>query len=479
MMQRAPFKGKAVWCGPGDAGTTSKSVAAFVERIRQTGFNTIVMEVKGGHGLVRWPSKLIPEVVESGYEDFDLPAVLLKECRKRGMMVHAWFIDYMEGPESPAFRKHPEWAARNPHGDTLVGEPIRGRKAGILWMCPAHRPGYTDQWLIPLYREFAERYAFDAVHHDYIRYPGDFAPDSYCFCDHCLKEMPRFNGLYSTTYPGEPFYHESYDRGYLESHWEQSPRALPGNWDRLPRQMKSEFLLKGSFFQGGLYDLDYFFYTYRTHWVTQFARECAEAVRRARPEMEISAAVFKNPIHSGRFIGQDWRQFAPYVEYCMPMDYRDHFPGSFEVYLNLLEETIESQKAWAGGYKHLWPGFACNFLFFEEERPLRRLLECVRAEDYAGAEEAYMQVHKSLYRVARKLSSEFDSWLIGGTDEAAFVRRLEKFVAHPPEAYWPQEKVTAVIERIRATGVEGVTVFCAGQLQHYGLWDTVRDALAD
>jgi len=330
---RHPFKGKAVWCGPREAGTTRKSVAAFVERAHQANINTLVMEFKHGHGMLSWPSKLFPEAVAPGYESIDLPAMVLAECRKRGMQLHAWLIDYFDG--GPALKKHPEWAVLSPKGEPTSEEVLRGRKFGGNWMCPARRPGYTDQWLIPLYAEFARMYDVDAMHHDYIRYPGDVAPDTFCFCDYCLEEMPRFNKFFYEARPHEAFYHRSYDRGHLEAHWEQSPRVLPGNWDRLPREMKSRFLLHGSFFQGGLYDLNYFFYTYRTYWVDRFARECAEAIRKVRPKMEISAAVFKNPIHSGRFIGQDWRTWAPWVDYCMPMNYRDHFPGDFDTYLDL------------------------------------------------------------------------------------------------------------------------------------------------
>ncbi|MCC6442223.1 MAG: hypothetical protein IT210_02075 [Armatimonadetes bacterium] len=100
-------------------------------------------------------------------------------------------------------------------------------------------------------REFAERYEVDSIHRDYIRYPGDLAPDQYCFCDYCLEQMPKFSGFVSESYPQKPFDRALYDRPYLESHWEQSPKALPANWGRLSRAFKSRFLLEGSFFQGG------------------------------------------------------------------------------------------------------------------------------------------------------------------------------------------------------------------------------------
>jgi uncharacterized lipoprotein YddW (UPF0748 family) len=378
---------RGVWGNPPEAGKTRDSIAAYLDRLQQSGINRIYMHLKGGDDLIYWPSSKFSRAVAPGYAEIDFPEMLLQGCRKRGMQVEAWLIDFFAG--GLPFREHPEWAMTNGQGKPTNSEILRGKPFGGVWMCPAQRPGYTDQWLVPVIREFAERYDFDGIHHDYIRYPGDVAPDQYCFCDYCLENMPKFNGFISETYPDEPFYHELYDRGYLESHWEQSPRVLPQNWKGLDRNSKARFLLEGSFFQGGRYDLNYFFYTYRTHWITQFAREAAEAVREVRPGMELSAAIFKNPIHSGRFIGQDWRQFAPYVDTCIPMDYRDHFPGTFEQYLALLSEAIRSQKVWAGGYKKLVIGTAINFLFKEEPDgpyPEAKIEQVVDVVDNAGVD---------------------------------------------------------------------------------------------
>ena len=67
-------------------------------------------------------------------------------------------------------------------------------------------------------------------------------------------------------------------------------------------------------------------------------------MRRLRPGIAASATVFKDPIQSGRFIGQDWRRFSGWVQYAMPMDYRSHYPGDFETHLDLFEESILRQK---------------------------------------------------------------------------------------------------------------------------------------
>lgn len=411
-----PLRFRGVWGGAGECGLSRESVGQYLDSLAETGFNHLFLNVKQGHGRLCWPSNLYPEAVHPDYRDFDLPAIAIEEGHRRGIAVHAWMIDFMEGEDGYAYSRHPEWAARNALGEPTNQEILRGRRFDAVWMCPAQRPGYTDQYLVPLYAELAARYAFASLHHDYIRYPGDLAPDQYCFCDSCLTELPRWAGYLNECNPEEPYFHELYDRPYLEAHWEQSPRVLPANWDTLARQFKARFLLEGSFFDGGRHDLDTFFYEYRKFWITQFARDSAVAARRKRPGQQVSGAYFKNPIHSGRFIGQDWRTFAPWSDLCIPMDYRDHFPGTMDDYLMLLRETIERQKAWCAPKdaepferQDLWIGFAIWPLYREV-----------------------------------------------------------------PEGPYDADRVRRTLECIGESGVEGVVMFCSGDLDRYGVRAAVR-----
>jgi uncharacterized lipoprotein YddW (UPF0748 family) len=381
---------RGVWAGSGEVGTCKDSVAAFADRLVSLKMNAVFMGVKEGDGRICWPSSKFPEIVKPEFREFDMPAILLEECSKRGIACHAWFIDYYEGIDGWAYKYHPEWAAKNRLGLDTTHETLRGAPYSGVWMCPAQRPGYTDQHLVPLYQEFAERYDFASLHHDYIRYPGDLAPDQYCFCDYCLKEIPRWAGFINDVHKNEPFAHELYDRPYLEAHWEQSPRVVPAHWKRLSREFQSDLLLEGSFFQGGRNDLDHFFYEYRIEQINEFARLSYEAVKSANPKIKLSGAIFKNPIHSGRFIGQDWRRFARYQGIAIPMDYRDHFPGTMEHYLDLLEAGIVRQKQWAKDCEELYIGFAIWPLYKEEPNgpypdwKLERTVERIASQDVDG-----------------------------------------------------------------------------------------------
>src|SRR5918995_1235685 len=69
-------------------------------------------------------------------------------------------------PES--VRAHPEWAQLNPAGGTTATETLgpRRRPYPYIWMCPARRPGYTDQWLLPMIEAILPNHPADGIHHD-------------------------------------------------------------------------------------------------------------------------------------------------------------------------------------------------------------------------------------------------------------------------------------------------------------------------
>ena len=468
------LKGRALWAHPSDAGTSESSVKAFVEQLAAAHVNTVVMEVKTAAGLF-WPSERFGPAVVPGYRDFDFPAVLVRECHKRKIAVHAWFFDFAEGAGSYVVETHPEWLARSPEGKPTTDEVLRGRPYRLAWMCPARRPGYTDQWLIPLIEEFAARYDVDAIHHDYVRYPGDLAPDTYCFCDFCLDEIPRYASYYSTTYPDHSLL-APMDRPHLEAHWEKSPKVLPPTWKDYSREMKSRLLLGGSFFPGGNHDLDYFFYEYRAHHIALFTREVKEAVQKRRPHVEFSAAVFRNPVQSGRFIGQDWRRFAPWVDTLMPMDYRGHYAGDFEMHLDLLAESIQQQKVWARDFRHLWIGIAAYQLYEAQHEPLLRMRRLLRENGpVAEIGAAFDPVAEALAAAAPDLKSALAAYLREPKNAEELAAKLDAFLASPPPGYYPPALLNRTLERVRAQDVEGIVIFSAAGITSAGLWPTLAD----
>jgi hypothetical protein len=216
------------------------------------------------------------------------------------------------------------------------------------------------------------------------------------------------------------------------------------------------------------------------HHVAEFTRQVFEEVRKVKPRMEFSAAVFKNPVQSGRFIGQDWRRFAPWVQYAMPMDYRSHFGGDFETHLDLLAEAIQRQKEWARGFAHLWPGVAAYQLYAEEREPLttmKRLLE-EGGKEADALRAAFAAAAPRLRSHAPELHAALAASLEDPTGAPSSLAKLEAFLADVPEGYYPADKLTRTLERVRAQDVEGVVIFSSGGITSAKLWKAVEEFFA-
>ena len=411
-----PREAHAVWAGAGDAGTTVESVRAFVAQLKRANIHKVVMGCKEGGGNVVWHSQRFPQLVSPRYKDFDLVENLVREAHDQGIEVHIWLLDFYEGQNGAAFREHPEWAQLNAGGKPTNSEKLlNSEKQPIapypnIWMCPAQRPGYTDQWLLPLIEELVSKYAIDGIHHDYVRYCGDVAPDSYCFCDYCLKDIPRHALLHWQTGLTER-QHVEIVRPRLEANWEATPDMLPAGWEQMDRREKADFLLNGRTIAGGPPDMRYFFYQYRIDQITRFVREAHERSKRINPKIQMTAAVFKNPIQSGRYLGQKWSDWNPWIDIYMPMSYRSHFLGDFDTYCSHLTEITARQLEWTRHERPLYAGIYTSDLYKEES----------------------------------------------GTHT------------------YPPAKLVRAIEAARAAKPDGIVIFAAGSLKSQGLWPQLED----
>jgi uncharacterized lipoprotein YddW (UPF0748 family) len=492
----------ALWAHPTEAGKTAAEVRAFVAKCKRAHIETIVMDVKGSNGELYFKSKRFPEAIARGYENFDLLEHLVREAHAVGIKVDAWLVDYLEGANGAAFRKHPEWAQLNPDGETTLSEKLgKTRQYPYVWMCPARRPGYTDQWLIPLFEEVVRNYKVDSVHHDYVRYPGDVAPDSYCFCDYCLKEIPRYAMLRYESRADERYRVKS-AQPRIEANWWSDPTMLPSDWDTRDRREKADYLLNGSTIPGGGADMRYIFYDYRVHQIEKMVRETAGSVKKINPRMEVSAAVFKNPVLSGRFLGQRWDTWTPWIDVYMPMTYRSHFAGSFEAYLDNLTETTARQMEWIRRQKPLYAGIASTYLYREEFQPFDEIRDRLnefsalpagdaknRAEKARAIKAAYDLGKPRLAQFAPVTEQEIGSLINritvnDGRDATPalldeLIKKLAAFRADLPKGFAPPEKLRKSIQAARKANPDGIAVFAAGSLNREKLWEVLEEEFKD
>jgi uncharacterized lipoprotein YddW (UPF0748 family) len=478
------IEGRGVWAHPGDFGKSEKEVEAFFEVLKKANVQVVVPMIKGIDGRVFWQSKRFPEAVHPDYREFDLLRAITRVAPKYGIKVHAWLCDFTEGKDSPAFKLHPEWAMLSPEGGLTADEKLTpDRTYGPVWMCPARRPGYTDEWLLPMIEEIVREYPVDGIHHDYVRYPGDAAPDTYCFCDYCLEHFWSDNLLF---YPSQPEKQVPLKNIRLrqEANWDQDFTAKPAGWSGMSREEKARLVLEGKSINRA--DLDYFFYELRSDAISRFVREAWERAAAIRPGIEMSAAVFANAMKSGRFIGQRWADFAPWVDITMTMTYRSHFQGSFEDYLAYLGDVVPAQVAWVGNKSSLYVGLDAYYIFQEEREPWEKAVEMLKAEagDPSGtALKALMEANiacLSRYSAARaeSLSARFKSFQKKKITREVMGAEITGLLADPPPGFFPEDKLIRVIETVRKSGGRGVMVFSATHLFRNKLWGGLGKAFS-
>jgi uncharacterized lipoprotein YddW (UPF0748 family) len=476
-------EGRGVWAHPGDFGRSESEVEAIFRILQQAHVQMVVPLVKDVSGCIFWQSKRFPEAIHPDYKEFDLLRALTKVAPKYGIKVHAWLCDFPEGKDSPAFKLHPEWAMRSPQGGLTADEKLTETEVyGPVWMCPARRPGYTDQWLLPMIEEIAREYPVDGIHHDYVRYPGDAAPDTYCFCDYCLEHFWSDNLFF---YPSRPETRVPLKnvRLRVESNWDLDFTPKPANWSELSREEKARIILEGKSINRA--DLDYFFYELRCDAISRFVREAWETASAARPEIEMSAAVFSNAMKSGRFIGQRWNDFAPWVDIMMTMTYRSHFQGSFEDYLVFLGDVVRAQNSWAGSATSLSVGLDAHYIFKEEREPWESAVGFLKSEDVSKKDELAALMKRNLDYLgrvsaagAKELAAKFKSFQKGKLKKAEMTAEINKVLTDAPAGFFPEEKLIRTIETVRRAGGRGVMIFAASHLTRNKLWGGLEKAFS-
>ncbi|MBM4034589.1 MAG: hypothetical protein FJ291_22835 [Planctomycetes bacterium] len=278
-----PLKGehRAFWCHSafGPAGMTWDE---SIKLLADNGFTAILPNMLWG-GLAYYESGVLPvapEVKEKG----DQIAKCVAACRKHGVQCHVWKVNYNMGWNAPK-----DFLARmKAEGRTQV---MFGGKAEPTWLCPSHPDNQKLE--IDAMVEVATRYDVDGIHFDYIRYPG---PEG-CFCPGCRERFEKVLGAKVANWPADT----------------RKDDAVRAKW------------------------LDF-----RREQITKVVSATAEQVRKAKPKVKISAAVFPNWAVDRDGVGQDWKLWCErgWLDFVCPMDYTPHI-ASFE-------NLVKQQREWAG-----------------------------------------------------------------------------------------------------------------------------------
>lgn len=167
---------RAIWLDRGtlvQAGSEA-GLAVIFDRLAAAGINTVFLEtVNAGYPI--FPSQVAPQQ-NPQLQGWDALASAVKLAHQRGMQLHAWVWVFAAGNErhnqllglpanypGPIIAAHPSWANYDNQGKLApVGQPKP-------FLDPAN-PEVRD-YLLSLFKEIVTRYPVDGLQLDYIRYP--------------------------------------------------------------------------------------------------------------------------------------------------------------------------------------------------------------------------------------------------------------------------------------------------------------------
>lgn len=262
-MAQKPLPGefRAFWCHSA-FGVDGMEWDEAIRRLAENGFTAIVPNMLWG-GAAFYESKVLP-VASEAVKRGDQITQCLAACRKYGLQVHVWKVNWNLGSAAPkALIDKMRVEGRLQASSEGKEEP---------WLCPSHPENQKLE--IDSMVEIVRNYGVEGIHFDYIRYPdGD-----HCFCGGCRERFQRATGAEIRKWPQDV----------------AAGTPLRQRW------------------------LDW-----RRGNITAVVKATSEQARAIRSRIKLSAAVFPNWTTDRDGVGQDWKLWCEqgYLDFVCPMDY--------------------------------------------------------------------------------------------------------------------------------------------------------------
>ena len=329
----APNEVRALWVVRNTL-TSPEKIHRMVESAANAGFNTLIVQVRG-RGDAYYRSRWEPRAVELKDQppDFDPLELTIAEAHRRGLKVHAWLntsllanLDALPADPKHVYNAHPEWLAvpravakelysMSPR-DALYRQRIvewskanRGELEGV-YAGPANPK--VREHIYRIWMDIIQKYRIDGMHFDYVRFAS---PDF----DYSRTSLKAF-------------------RKWLEPQLTASERrAVKNLLKENPLAATEKYTAKFGDFQ--------------REQVTTFVERIYHAVKKRRPAVIVSAAVFANDENAFMRRFQDWRRWLGMgiLDVACPMAYT---PDTvvFQKQIEVATSTAHAagRRVWAG-----------------------------------------------------------------------------------------------------------------------------------
>jgi uncharacterized lipoprotein YddW (UPF0748 family) len=314
--------------------TSPDRIQTMVKAAADNGFNTLIVQVRG-RGDAYYRSRVEPRAAELKEQSpiFDPLAFTLEEAHKRGLRVHAWLntsllanLDALPTDPSHVYNKHPEWLAvpkavaaqlyemspNDPAYRQKIVEWSKANRAELEGVYTGPANSKVRDHIYKIWMDVLKHYKVDGLHFDYVRFAS---PDF----DYSRTSLQNF-------------------RKWLE------PQLTSDERKALKSVIKTNPLAGAELHAAKFAD-------FQRAQVTTLVERIYRAVKKRRPELIVSAAVFANDENAYTRRFQDWHRWLEMgvLDVACPMAYSTD-TAVFQKQIETASKvaTTAGRQIWAG-----------------------------------------------------------------------------------------------------------------------------------
>jgi len=314
--------------------TSPEKIHQMVESAKTAGFNTLIVQVRG-RGDAYYRSRWEPRANELKDQpaEFDPLAVTIAEAHQRGLKVHAWLntsllanLDALPDDPNHVFNRHPEWLAvprpvaaelyqmspADPRYRQRIVEWSKANRGELEGVYTGPANSKVRDHIYRIWMDILKKYPVDGMHFDYIRLAS-----------------PDFD----------------YSRTSIENfHQWLKARLTAADRTSLKAAQATDPLAATEIFKDKFAD-------FQREQITGLVQRIYREVKKQRPGVIVSAAVFANDENAYTRRFQDWRRWLQMgiLDVACPMAYTT----DTEVFRKQVE--VASATAHGAG-KKVWAG---------------------------------------------------------------------------------------------------------------------------
>ncbi len=362
--------------------TSREKIRTMVESAKENGFNTLIVQVRG-RGDAYYRSSREPRAVELKEQsrEFDPLAVTLVEAKQRGLKVHAWLntsllanLDALPTDPKHVYNQHPEWLAvpravaaelykmspRDPRYRARIVEWSKANRSELEGVYTGPANAKVREHIYKIWMDVLKNYEVDGLHFDYVRLAS---PDF----DYSRTSLDRF-------------------RKSLEPKLSQAERS------QLKQLLKQNPLAAAETYADKFAD-------FQREQITILVQRIYREVKRRKPEVTVSAAVFANDENAYTRRFQDWRHWLSLgiLDVVCPMAYSiDTAVFKNQIEIATMSAHAAGRRVWAGIGAYRIPADSTveKIRLFEPRAPKRIQMSSRRGESAESLKTAVANVNR-------------------------------------------------------------------------------------